>query len=113
MATRSRDWKVGLAEDLRHKAFARRFLLAAIDEGVSVQVALRKVIRAIGVKEFALSVGMGTPKVVRAINPRYNPTMETLDRLLRPFRLRFRLAPTTSREPAGALNTLGSRVAAR
>ncbi len=58
MARRSRDWNEGLAEDLRDKTFAREFLLAAIGEGVSIQVALGKVIRAMGVKEFAASVRM-------------------------------------------------------
>jgi len=89
---RSRNWNEGLAEDLRHKRFARKFLLAAIDEGVSIQVALGKVIRAMGVKEFAASVGMAPPNVLRAINPRHNPTQETLNRLLRRFRLRLSLA---------------------
>lgn len=67
VAKRSRDWNEGLAEDLRDKTFAREFLLAAIDEGVSIQVALGKVIRAMGVKEFAASVDMAPPNVLRAI----------------------------------------------
>ena len=93
MARRSRDWNLGLAEDLRDPRFAREFLLAAIDEGVSVQRALGKVVRAMGVKEFAAKVRMADPNVLRAINPRHNPTQETLNRLLRPFRLRLSLAP--------------------
>ncbi len=93
MARRSRDWNRGLAEDLRDVDFAREFLLAAIDEGVSVQRALGKVVRATGVKELAAKVCMASPNVVRAINPRHNPTQETLNRLLRPFRLRLSLAP--------------------
>jgi hypothetical protein len=32
MARRSEDWSVGLAKDLRDPAFAREFLLAAIDD---------------------------------------------------------------------------------
>jgi hypothetical protein len=31
---------------------------------------------------------MASPNVLRAINPRHNPTQETLNRLLRPFKLR-------------------------
>ena len=46
MARRSRHWKEGLAQDLRDQRFAREFLPAAIDEGVPLQVALAKVIRA-------------------------------------------------------------------
>lgn len=93
MARRSRDWNEGLARDLQDRSFAREFLLAAVDEGVPIQQALAKVIRAMGVKEFAAKVGMAPSNVVRAIHPRHNPTQETLNRLLRPFKLRLGLAP--------------------
>ena len=92
MARRSRDWNAGLAKDLQNQEFAREFLLAAMDEGVPVQVALAKVVRATGVKEFAEKVRMASPNVLRAIDRRYNPTQRTLNRLLRPFNLRLSLA---------------------
>ena len=97
MARRSRDWNRGLAEDLRNPEFAREFLLAAIEDGVSVQRALGKIVRAMGVQEFAAKVKMASPNVSRAINPRHNPTQDTLNRLLRPFRLRLSLAPLERR----------------
>ena len=93
MARRSKNWEEGLAEDLRDPAFAREFLLGAIDEGVPLQLALGKVVRAMGVKEFAAKVKMASPNVLRAIAPRHNPTQETLNRLLKPFQLRLSLAP--------------------
>jgi len=93
MARRSRDWNVGLAEDLRNQGFAREFLLAAIDEGVPLQVALAKVVRAMGVKEFAAKVRMASPNLLRTLNPRHNPTQVTLNRLLKPFGLKLSLAP--------------------
>ena len=93
LARRSKDWNVGLAQDLRDKKFARQFLLAAIEEGVLIQIALGKVIRAIGIKEFSAIVGIAGPNLLRAINPRHNPTQETLNRLLKPFKLRLSLAP--------------------
>lgn len=92
MARRSRDWNEGLARDLRNREFAREFLLAAMDEGIPIQTALGKVIRAMGVKEFASKVRMASPNVLRAINPRHNPTQETMNRLLKPFRLKLSLA---------------------
>lgn len=46
MAKRITNWNIGLARDLQSKEFAREFLLAAIDEGVPIQAALAKVIRA-------------------------------------------------------------------
>ena len=102
MARRSKDWNVGLAEDLRDPEFARAFLLAAIEDGVSVQRALSKVVRAMGVQEFGALVRMAGPNVLRAINPQHNPTQETLNRLLRPFRLRLSLAPITPRRAGRA-----------
>ncbi len=45
-----------------------------------------------GVKEFAAKVRMASPNVLRAINPRHHPTQDTLNRLLKPFRLRLSLA---------------------
>lgn len=92
MLRRSRDWNEGLAQDLRDQEFAREFLLAAMDEGVPIQVALGKVIRAMGVKEFAARAKMAGPNVLRAINPRHNPTQDTMNRLLKPFRLKLSLA---------------------
>ena len=61
MARRSRDWNEGLAQDLPDPEFARDFLLAAMDEGVPIQTALGKVIRAMGVKEFADQAKMAGP----------------------------------------------------
>jgi len=93
MARRTKDWNEGLANDLRNPAFAREFLLAAAEEGISLQHALGKVIRAMGVKEFAEKVCMESPNLLRAINPRHNPTQATINRLLNPFGLKLSLAP--------------------
>jgi DNA-binding phage protein len=92
MVKRSADWNEGLAEDLRDPAFAREFLLAAVGEGIAVQKALGKVIRAMGVKEYAAMTGIASPNVLRAIRVGHNPTQATLDRMLRPFGLRLSVA---------------------
>ena len=34
MARRSKEWNIGLAQDLRDPEFAREFLLGAIEEGI-------------------------------------------------------------------------------
>ena len=72
-ARRREDWKLDLAKRLRNGAFARAFLLAASDDGITVQQALAKVIRAIGITEFAAQVGMPRPNVQRAIHPGCRP----------------------------------------
>jgi DNA-binding phage protein len=102
MARRSRDWNEGLAEDLRDKAFAREFLTAAVEDGVPLQQALAKVVRAAGVKEFASRVDMPSSNLLRAIHPNHNPTQETLERLLKPFGLRIGLAPLIRRSRRAA-----------
>jgi DNA-binding phage protein len=93
MTRRTKDWNEGLAKDLKNPLFAREFLLAAIDEGISLQHALGKVIRTMGVKEFSAKIGMESPNLLRAINPRHNPTQATINRLLNPFGLKLSLAP--------------------
>jgi len=54
-----------------------------------------------GVKEFAAKVGMASPNLVRALNPRHNPTQNTLNRLLKPFQLKLSLAPISERPKRG------------
>ena len=73
MARRSKDWNVGLAQDLRDPNFAREFLLAAIEEGVSIQLALGKVIRAIGIKEFSARIKSQVQHCARSIPPQSDP----------------------------------------
>jgi DNA-binding phage protein len=102
MARRSKDWNEGLADDLQDPAFAREFLAAAVEDGIPLKIALGKVIRATGVKEFAESIGMPSPNVLRAIHPRHNPTQETLERLLKPFGLRIGLAEIKPRRKGRA-----------
>jgi DNA-binding phage protein len=102
MARRSKDWNEGLAEDLQDPEFARQFLTAAVEDGIPLKVALAKVIRAKGVKEFAETIGMPSPNVLRAIHPKHNPTQETLERLLKPFGLRIGLAQVKQRRRRSA-----------
>ena len=93
MVRRTKNWDEGLAKDLKNPEFAREFLMAAVEEGVPLQQALGKTIRAMGVKEFAEKIGMESPNLLRVINPQHNPTQATLNRLLAPFDLKLTLAP--------------------
>ena len=93
MTKRTRNWDEGLAEDLRDPLFAREFLLAAVEEDISLQEAIAKVIRCYGVKEFAKKISMPSSNLSRAIDQRHNPTQETLNRLLQPFGLMVGVKP--------------------
>jgi DNA-binding phage protein len=91
---RSKDWNEGLAEDLQDREFAREFLLAAVEEDISIQASLSKVIRAYGLKEFAAEIDMPSSNLSRALRPSSNVTQQTLNRLLKPFGLRLIIALT-------------------
>ncbi len=93
MTKRSRDWNEGLSQDLQDPEFAQKFILASFDEGLSLQTVLGKVIRSYGVEEFAKKLKMASSNVIRAIDPKHNPTQETLNRLLKPFGLRLAVTP--------------------
>lgn len=79
MARRSVDWNDSLAQDLKNAEFAREFLLASIEDDISIQVALAKVIRAYGVKEFSKKVGIPSSNILRAINPKSKSSQDQLD----------------------------------
>jgi len=93
MTRRTRDWDEGLAEDLRDPLFAKEFLLAAVEEEISLQEALAKVIKCYGIKEFADKINMPSSNLSRALDQHYNPTQETLNKLLKPFGLVIGVKP--------------------
>ena len=102
MSKRGKDWNEGLANDLRRKEFAREFILAASAEGISLQAVLGKIIRAYGVKEFAAKIKMPTSNVLRTVNPKSNPTVSTLNKLLRPFGLQLSVSPIATKRKLAA-----------
>ena len=93
MPKRSKDWNEGLAKDLKNPKFAKAFIIACLEEGLPLQLTLGKVIRASGVKEFSKRINMPSPNILRAINPKHNPTQKTLNKLLKPFGLVLSVAP--------------------
>lgn len=92
MVNRAAEWNSGLAEDLSNPGFAQEFILAALEEGMTLQQILGKVIRAHGIKEFSKKARMPGSNIVRAINKGANPTQTTLNRLLKPFGLQLSVA---------------------
>ncbi len=100
MTPRSTDWNEGLAQDLKNLKFAQEFIKAALDEGLPIQQVLAKIVRAYGIKEFAQKIKMPSSNIIRAINPDYNPTLETVNRLLSPFKLRLSVETISQRKRA-------------
>jgi DNA-binding phage protein len=93
MTRRTRNWDESLAEDLKDPVFAKEFLLAAVEEEISLQDALAKVITCYGIKEFAKKIGMQSSNLIRAIDKNHNPTQETINKLLKPFGLVIGIKP--------------------
>lgn len=109
MVRRHSSWIAGLSQDLRDPEFVREFLIATVEDGDDIQKALGFVARTMGVKEFAEEVGMPSSNVLRAINHGHNPTMATLEKMLRPFGVRLSLAKTTTPKPRRAARASRSR----
>ena len=93
MTRRFKEWDQTLAKKLKNKEFAKEFILASVEEGISLQEILAKIIRLYGVKEFAEKVGLASSNVLRAISAQHNPTHATLTKLLQPFGLQLTVAP--------------------
>lgn len=93
MSHRSRDWNESLALELKNITFAREFVLSALDEDISLQMILNKVVRLYGVKEFAAKAGMAAPNLIRVLRTSYNPTQNTLNKILKPLGLKLAVVP--------------------
>lgn len=87
MPTRSIDWNIEVAKDLRDKEYAQIFLLGLLEEGDDLQTALGRLIRIYGVKEYAELAQMEESAIQRAVNPKHNPTKDTLEKILAPLKL--------------------------
>lgn len=96
MAYRAKEWNESLAKEMKDPEFARAFFLAALDEGISLQQALAKVIRSYGVKEYGKKLGIASSNLLRLIDPKHNPTQKNLTFLLKPLGLKLSAAPIKS-----------------
>tara|TARA_R110000868_G_scaffold334233_2_gene594925 strand:+ start:4443 stop:4748 length:306 start_codon:yes stop_codon:yes gene_type:complete len=87
MARRSKDWEQGLAQDLFLDEEGRKqFFLSLIDEGYQWREALLKVIKVIGVNEYAtLTDGMKASNLLNQLKPDANITLNTLAKLTAPL----------------------------
>lgn len=100
MAKRSVDWNEILSKKLRNLEYAQGFILACLEEDIPLQVALAKVVRAYGIKEFSVKTKIPSPNILRALNPKHNPSQATLEKLLKPFKLKLTATPIKSKKLA-------------
>jgi DNA-binding phage protein len=97
MAARCAKWSDGLAKQLKDPKFAQLFVQRCLEEGLSLQSVLSEIVRAYGVKEFAAKVKMPPPNLLRVINPKHNPTLGTINKILHPFGLEVKIGLTKSK----------------
>jgi probable addiction module antidote protein len=81
---RSRPYKIGLNERLRKPAYAAAYLNAARRESQAVLLlALRDVVQAHKASKVAAGAGVNRETLYRTLSPRGNPTLATLEGILR------------------------------
>ena len=87
MTKRTLDWNEDLAERLQNLEFAKEFILACLEEDLSLQDAIAKFIRSYGVVEYSKVVNMPKSNLLRAIRKNSNPTLNTLKKIIEPLGL--------------------------
>lgn len=102
MPRRGKDWNEGLAKDLEDREFSRGFVMAALEEGLELQAVLRKVVLSMGLKEFSRKAKMPSSNVLRVLNPKHNPTVASVNRLLKPLGLKLTLTPLENKKRVAA-----------
>jgi DNA-binding phage protein len=92
MARRPKEWDEDMFEDLSDPEFTSELVMGLVESGMPIRAAIRDVINGLGIKEFAALVGMASSNLVRAVHPKSNPTLTTIERLLEPLGLRIGVA---------------------
>lgn len=87
MARRAKDWEEDLSIDLRSSVEARKyFYLGLLEEKYDWREALLKIIKLIGVNEYAEMVGdIKSSNLLNQLRAESNPTLNTLIKITRPL----------------------------
>lgn len=103
MVRRSKDWEESLSLDLRATIKARReFFLALIDEGYEWTEALNKVIKLIGVNEYAELIGnMKASNLINQLKADSNITLNTLEKIIAPLDIKLTFRENKKMRRAG------------
>jgi DNA-binding phage protein len=87
MARRYKDWEQGLSDDLKQSVENRKeFFLALLEENYSWREAINKIIKVIGVNEYAELIGdMKASNLLNQLKEESNITIKTLYRITKPL----------------------------
>jgi predicted transcriptional regulator len=90
---RTPSYNEELSRRLRKPNYAREFIATLMEgeDGMSAEDALRRTIEIMGVKEFSEISGVPSSNIVAFVKGRRSLKPETLDQLLKPFKLRTRI----------------------
>ncbi len=90
---RTESYNEEVSRKLRNPKYAQAFIEALMEgeEGLTPEDALRHTIEVMGIKEFSKLANVETPRVVEFTKKKRNFKRETIDLLLKPFKLRTRL----------------------
>ena len=102
MPKRCKEWDETLQKELKKPKFARAFIEASMKDGLPIQVAIAQVVKAMGVVEYSKKVGMHSQNLHRLLQPKSNPTMETLKILLKPLGLTLGIVERSKHEEDAA-----------
>jgi len=95
---RSRPYKVGLNERLKDPVYAVEYLNAARRESRGVELlALRDVVQAHKVSKIAKDAKLNRETLYRTLSSRGNPTMATLESILKPLGVGWEYRPASRR----------------
>jgi probable addiction module antidote protein len=95
---RSRPYKVGLNERLKDPIYAVEYLNAAKRESRGVELlALRDVVQAHKVSKVAKDAKLNRETLYRTLSSRGNPTMATLESILKPLGVDWEYRPSSPR----------------
>ena len=90
---RTKSYNEELSQRLRSPKYAQHFIndLMENDDGMSAEEALKTVIEIMGVKEFSKMTGVPSSNLVAYIKGRRKLKIDTLDQLLKPFKLKAKI----------------------
>ncbi len=92
MPKRTKDWNEDLSKRLQYPKYAKAFVLACIEDGMSLQDTLSKFESSYGIVEYAKIIDMPRPNLMRATRKNSNPTLTTIRKILAPLNLDITLA---------------------
>ncbi len=90
---RTKSYNEELSARLKRPAYAQHFLSGLMEgtDGLTAEDALRKMVEIMGVKEFSALTRVAPSNLVAFVKGRRKLKADTLDQLVKPFRLKTRI----------------------